>query len=153
MNSPAGEPQGPKRTPLPNPLPVRRGEGEATPCSLSGLIQRQCTPALSPSDGAREKPRRPSWHSLINGSAPSDGEWVPFRAGEGSSAGPPSFHGSGCLRLGLEFVPSSANFVLVRVGDGNLGHPTRNGFLGAILRGRSACSPSAGRAGTHQFSF
>jgi hypothetical protein len=42
MNSPAGEPQGPKRTPLPNPLPVRRGEGEATPRSLSGLIQRQC---------------------------------------------------------------------------------------------------------------
>ena len=43
---------------------------------------------------------------------------MPFRAGEGSSAGPPSFHGSGCLRLGLEFVASSANFVLVRVGDG-----------------------------------
>jgi len=42
MNSPAGEPHGPKRTPLPNPLPVRRGEGEATPRSLSALIQRQC---------------------------------------------------------------------------------------------------------------
>jgi hypothetical protein len=42
MNSPAGAPQGPKRTPLPNPLPVRRGEGEATPRSLSALIQRQC---------------------------------------------------------------------------------------------------------------
>ena len=41
MNSPAGEPQGPKRTPLLNPLPVRRGEGEATPRSLSALIQRQ----------------------------------------------------------------------------------------------------------------
>jgi hypothetical protein len=41
MNSPAGEPQGPKRTPLPNPLPVPRGEGEATPRSLSALIQRQ----------------------------------------------------------------------------------------------------------------
>jgi hypothetical protein len=37
MNSPAGEPQGPKRA----PLPVRRGEGEATPRSLSALIQRQ----------------------------------------------------------------------------------------------------------------
>ena len=45
MNSPAGEPQGPKRTPLPNPLPVRRGEGEATPRSLSALIQRQCRSA------------------------------------------------------------------------------------------------------------
>jgi hypothetical protein len=41
MNSPAAEPQGPIRTPLPNPLPVRRGEGEATPRSLSALIQRQ----------------------------------------------------------------------------------------------------------------
>ena len=41
MNSPAGEPQGPKRTPLPYHLPVRRGEGEATPRSLSGLIQPQ----------------------------------------------------------------------------------------------------------------
>jgi hypothetical protein len=59
MNSPAGAPQGPKRTPLPNPLPVRRGEGEATPRSLSALIQRQCgraegtfplTPALSPEE-------------------------------------------------------------------------------------------------------
>ena len=34
--------------------------------------------------------------------SPSDGERVPFRAGEGSSAGPPSFHGSGCLRLTTE---------------------------------------------------
>ena len=42
MNSPAGEPHGSKRTPLPNPIPVRRGEGEATPRSLSALIQRQC---------------------------------------------------------------------------------------------------------------
>ena len=57
MNSPAGEPHGSKRTPLPNPLPARRGEGEATPRSLSGLIQRQCTPALS----LRERgPLRPS---------------------------------------------------------------------------------------------
>ena len=43
MNSSAGKPQGPKRTPLPNPLPVRRGEGEATPRFLSALIQRQCS--------------------------------------------------------------------------------------------------------------
>src|ERR1035441_3244998 len=34
--------------------------------------------------------------------SPSDGERVPFRAGEGSSAGPPSFHGLGCLSLGAE---------------------------------------------------
>ena len=32
--------------------------------------------------------------------SPSDGERVPFRAGEGSSAGPPGFHGSACLSLG-----------------------------------------------------
>ena len=74
MNSPAGEPQGPKRA----PLPVRRGEGEATPRSLSALIQRQCTPALSPSDGER----------------------VPVRAGEGRSVASPGFHVSGCVRLG-----------------------------------------------------
>jgi len=41
MNSSAAEPQGPIRTPLPNPLPFGRGEGEATPRSLSALIQRQ----------------------------------------------------------------------------------------------------------------
>ena len=41
MNSLPGKPQGRKRTPLPNPLPVRQGEGEATPGSLSALIQRQ----------------------------------------------------------------------------------------------------------------
>ena len=41
MNSSAAEPQGPIRTPLPNPLPFERGEGEATPRSLSALIQRQ----------------------------------------------------------------------------------------------------------------
>jgi hypothetical protein len=41
MNSPADERQGPKLTPLPNPLPARRGEGEATPRSLSASIQRQ----------------------------------------------------------------------------------------------------------------
>ena len=45
MNSSAAEPQGPIRTPLPNPLPFGRGEGEATPRSLSALIQRQCSPA------------------------------------------------------------------------------------------------------------
>jgi hypothetical protein len=58
MNSSAAEPRGPIRTPLPNPLPFGRGEGEATPRSLSALIQRQCTPALSPSEGEREKPRQ-----------------------------------------------------------------------------------------------
>ena len=78
MNSPANEPHGSKRTPLPNPLPVRRGEGEATPRSLSALIQRQCTPALFPSDGER----------------------VPVRAGEGRSVASPGFHVSGCVRLG-----------------------------------------------------
>src|SRR5674476_1604277 len=31
--------------------------------------------------------------------SPSDGERVPFRAGEGSLAGSLSFHGSGCLSL------------------------------------------------------
>ena len=36
----------PADSPHPNPLPVRRGEGEATPRSLSALIQRQYTPAL-----------------------------------------------------------------------------------------------------------
>jgi len=48
MNSPAAEPQGPIRTPLPYPLPVRRGEGEATPRSLSALIQRQWGDGLGP---------------------------------------------------------------------------------------------------------
>jgi hypothetical protein len=60
MNSPASEPQGPIRTPLPNPLPVRRGEGEATPHSLSALIQRQCSPALS-SKGGEGVPSNLSW--------------------------------------------------------------------------------------------
>jgi hypothetical protein len=46
MNSPAAESQGPIRTPLPNALPVRRGEGEATPRSLFALIQRPCRPAV-----------------------------------------------------------------------------------------------------------
>jgi hypothetical protein len=46
MNSPASEPHGSKRPPLPNPLPVRRGEGEATPRSLSALIQRQWASGL-----------------------------------------------------------------------------------------------------------
>ena len=36
--------------------------------------------------------------------SPSDGERVAFRAGEGASAGPPSFHGSGCLRLMTSFM-------------------------------------------------
>ena len=42
--SPAAEPQRPIRTPLPIPLPVRRGEGEATPRSLSALIQQAVAP-------------------------------------------------------------------------------------------------------------
>ena len=51
MNFSAAELRGPKRTPLPNPLPFGRGEGEDTPRSLSALIQRQRSPALSSSGG------------------------------------------------------------------------------------------------------
>ena len=46
--------------------------------TASTLIQRQCTPALSPSEGER----------------------VPVRAGEGESQASPSVHGSGGLSLG-----------------------------------------------------
>ena len=36
--------------------------------------------------------------------SPSEGERVPFRAGEGNSAGSPTFHGSGCLSLRTQAV-------------------------------------------------
>jgi hypothetical protein len=44
-------------SPLPNPLLARasRREGEDPTLRCDCLIQWQCTPALSPSDGEREK--------------------------------------------------------------------------------------------------
>src|SRR5664279_2570792 len=58
---------------------TRRPFAGEVPISLAlGIDVRPLTPSLSPSDGER----------------------VPVRAGEGSSADSPSFHGSGCFSLG-----------------------------------------------------
>jgi hypothetical protein len=74
--------------------PSPRSEADPPPGGAAGAGRIRATGAQAwmAAGQANAAPLTPSL-------SPSDGERVPFRAGEGYSEGPPGFHGSRCLRL------------------------------------------------------